>query len=196
MIAFIRGQLQAAGADYAVVETSGVGYLIFAPRRVLANLGQIGGEVCLHTHLYVREDTLALYGFATPEELRLFTTLLGVSGIGPKVALGMLSASSPDELQFAIANGDTKLLSRVPGVGQKTAARLVLELKGKFALAALPGAAAALPVAGLNGELAELLQSLGFSAAEAAAAVASLPADAPPDLEERMRLALRFFGGA
>jgi holliday junction DNA helicase RuvA len=196
VIAFIRGILFSTGLDYAVVEAGGIGYLIYAPRRVLANLGPVGGEVCLHTHLHVREDALSLYGFLTVEELRMFTTLIGVSGIGPVVALRMLSGASPAELQNAIASGDTKLLARVPGIGQKTAARLVLELKGKVAPATLDGVAPAAGAGGVNGELAEMLVGLGFSAAEAASAIAALPADAPPDLEERLRLALRFFGGA
>lgn len=196
MIAFIRGILFSTGLDYAVVEAGGIGYLIYAPRRVLANIGPVGDEVCLHTHLHVREDALNLYGFLTVEELRMFTTLIGVSGIGPVVALRMLSGATPTELQNAIASGDTKVLARVPGIGQKTAARLVLELKGKVAPTTLDGIAAASGAGGVNGELADMLVGLGFSAAEAASAIAALPADAPPDLEERLRLALRFFGGA
>jgi holliday junction DNA helicase RuvA len=195
--AFVRGILHSVGLDHAVIEAGGVGYLIYAPRRVLANLGEAGAQTLLHTHLYVREDVMALYGFATPDELKMFVALLGVSGIGPKVALSMLSAATPAELQLAIANGDTKVLARVPGIGQKTAARLVLELKGKLDLAALAGAPGSTPaLGGINNDLADMLVGLGFSAAEAAAAIASLPADAPPDLEERLRLALRFFGGA
>lgn len=195
MIAFVRGRLESTGVDYAVVEAGGIGYLIYAPRRVLSDLGPAGSEACLHTHLYVREDALTLYGFASVAETRLFVTLLSVAGIGPKVALNMLSAASPDELQRAIAGGDTRMLARVPGIGQKTAARLVLELKGKIDSAAF-GAMAEQPAAsGVNADLADMLLGLGFSTVEAAGAIASLPPDAPLDLEERLRLALRFFGG-
>jgi Holliday junction DNA helicase RuvA len=194
--AFIRGTLHTIGVDHAVLEAGGVGYLIYAPRRVLAELGEPGQEACLYTHLHVREDAMALYGFRTPDELRLFTALIGVTGIGPTVALRMLSAATPSELQLAIANGDTKVLARVPGIGQKTAARLVLELKGKLDLSALQGQVAVPALAGVNSDLSDMLVGLGFSAAEAASAIASLPADAPPDLEERLRLALRYFGGA
>jgi Holliday junction DNA helicase RuvA len=197
MIASVRGKLIFVGVDHAVVETGGVGFLIFAPRPVLGGFGELGAEVLLYTYMHIREDVLQLYGFASTDQRHLFETLLGVSGIGPKVALSMLSNSQPDELRIAIASGDTARLSRVPGIGKKTAERLVLELKGKLDLKGLPLPAAATPAqATANAELAEMLGSLGFSASEAAAAIAALPADAPPDLEERLRLALRYFGGA
>lgn len=132
MIASIRGTLLFVGLDHAVIETGGVGFQIAAPRNVLANLGDIGSEVMLYTHLHIREDLLALYGFASTDQRHLFETLLGVSGIGPKVALSLLSSSPADELRTTIATGDTARLSRVPGIGKKTAERLVLELRGKF----------------------------------------------------------------
>jgi Holliday junction DNA helicase RuvA len=120
-----------------------------------------------------------------------------VSGIGPKVALSLLSSGQPDEIRTAVAQGDTARLSRVPGIGKKTAERLVLELKGKIDLkglpASVPGATPA--IASVNNDLADLLVSLGYSGAEAASAIGSLPADAPEDLEQRLRLALRHFGG-
>lgn len=194
MIASIRGTLLSVGADHVVVETGGVGFLVYVPRLVLNALGAIGSEVRLYTHLHIREDMLALYGFATLEQRSLFELLLGVTGIGPKVALNLLSAAPPDELRMAIASGDTARLARVPGIGKKTAERLVLELKGKIDLRGLAAPAAVAPaVMAANAELAEMLISLGFSAAEASAAIASLPPDAPPELEERLRLALRYF---
>jgi holliday junction DNA helicase RuvA len=152
--------------------------------------------VLLYTYLHIREDALQLYGFASTDQRHLFETLLSVSGIGPKVALSMLSAAPPDDLRVAIAGGDTARLSRVPGIGKKTAERLVLELKGKLDVKGLPVPAATPAQAAANSELADMLVGLGFSASEAAAAIAALPADAPQDLEDRMRLALRFFGGA
>ena len=197
MIASIRGILLFVGVDHAVLETGGVGFLIYAPRNVLGAIGEIGREVLLYTHLHIREDLLALYGFATSDQRHLFETLLGVSGIGPKVALSLLSSAPPDELRVAIAGGDTARLSRVPGIGKKTAERLVLELRGKLDVKGLPVAAGATPaLMAVNAELAEMLVGLGFSAAEASAAIAALPPDAPPQLEERLRLALRYFGGA
>jgi holliday junction DNA helicase RuvA len=195
MIASIRGTLLFIGVDHAVLETGGVGFLIYAPRTVLGALGELGHEVRLYTHLHIREDVLALYGFATTDQRHLFETLLSVSGIGPKVALSMLSSAAPDELRMAIAGGDTARLARVPGIGKKTAERLVLELRGKLDLKGLPAPSGATPaLMAINAELAEMLAGLGFSAAEANAAIAALPADAPPDLEERLRLALRYFG--
>src|SRR5918911_3696683 len=128
MIASIRGTLLSIGVDHVIVETGGIGLLVYAPRNVLGALGEIGSEVRLYTHLHIREDLLALYGFATSDQRHLFETLLGVSGVGPKVALSMLSSAAPDELRVAISSGDTAKLARVPGIGKKTAERLVLEL--------------------------------------------------------------------
>ena len=195
MIASVRGTLLFVGVDYAVVETGGVGLMIYAPRNVLGALGEIGGEVRFYTHLHIREDLLALYGFASPDQRHLFETLLGISGIGPKVALSLLSSAPPDELRATIAGGDTARLSRIPGIGKKTAERLVLELRGKLELKGVPAPSGATPaLMALNNELAEMLIGLGFTAAEASAAIAALPADAPPELDERLRLALRYFG--
>jgi Holliday junction DNA helicase RuvA len=197
MIASIRGSLLFIGVDHAVVETGGVGFMVYAPRNVLGALGEIGSEVRLYTHLHIREDLLALYGFGSPDQRHLFETLLGVSGIGPKVALSLLSSAPADELRTAIAGGDTARLARVPGIGKKTAERLVLELRGKLDVKGLPAAAGATPaLMAVNSELAEMLVGLGFSAAEASAAIAALPADAPATIEDRLRLALRYFGGA
>jgi holliday junction DNA helicase RuvA len=197
MIASIRGNLIFVGVDHCVLETGGVGFLIFAPRNVLGALGELGGETLLYTHLHIREDVLALYGFASPDQRHLFETLLGVSGVGPKVALSLLSGGPPEELRVAIAGGDTTRLTRVPGVGKKMAERLVLELRGKLDVKGLPAAAGATPaLMAVNTDLAEMLVGLGFSAAEASAAIAALPADAPPDLEDRLRLALKYFGSA
>ncbi|HEY3227606.1 MAG TPA: Holliday junction branch migration protein RuvA [Roseiflexaceae bacterium] len=195
MITSVRGILLFVGVDHAVVETGGVGLMIYAPRNVLGALGEIGGEVRFYTHLHIREDLLALYGFASPDQRHLFETLLGISGIGPKVALSLLSSAPSDELRTTIAGGDTTRLSRIPGIGKKTAERLVLELRGKLELKGVPAPSGATPaLMALNNELAEMLIGLGFTAAEASAAIATLPADAPPELEERLRLALRYFG--
>jgi Holliday junction DNA helicase RuvA len=196
MIASVRGTVLFIGLDHVVVETSGIGYHIFAPRTVLAQLVEIGAETRLYTHLHVREDILALYGFSSSDQRYLFETLLGVSGIGPKVALSLLSSASSDDLRRAIAAGDVAQLSRVPGIGKKTAERLVLELKGKINLKSLPGGSVASPAQiNANADLIDMLVSLGFSTAEASAAIAALPADGPTEFEERLRLALRYFGG-
>ncbi len=197
MIAALRGTLLAVGSDHAVIEAAGVGYQVWAPRGVLQSLPPVGDEARLHTYLLVREDALLLYGFASLAERSFFELLLTVSGVGPRVALSLMSAMPLDQLQIAIASENAAVLGQVPGIGKKTAARLILELKAKINLGAVaPALAAASPTAALaNVEVQEVLQSLGYSAAEAQAAVASLPQDAPPELEERLRLALRFFGG-
>lgn len=195
MIASVRGTLIHIAVDHAVIETGGVGLQIYAPRQVLAALGEIGSEARLYTHLQVREDSLTLFGFASIEQRQLFETLLGVSGVGPQVALGLLSSGTPDELRMAIAGGDIVRLTRTPRVGKKLAERLVLELKGKLDIKGLPAIAAATPaVAAANAELTEMLVSLGFSSAEASAAIAAIPSETPLDPEERLRLALRYFG--
>jgi Holliday junction DNA helicase RuvA len=197
MIASLRGTVQTIGSDHLVIEQGGIGFLVYAPRPVLGNLGAPGTDVALHTVLIVREDSLTLYGFATTEQRSLFETLLSISGVGPRVALALLSSATPDEVRSAVAQNDTARLSRVPGIGKKMAERLVLELKSKLDLKALPAAAPATPAAvAVNAELADLLVSLGYSSAEASAAIATLPPDAPTDLEERLRLALRYFGSA
>jgi Holliday junction DNA helicase RuvA len=196
MIASIRGILAQTAPDHVVVEVGGVGLLVYAPRQVLGALGAIGETVQLYTNLQVREDSLTLYGFATTDQRQLFETLLGVTGIGPKVALNLLGSGAPDELRNAIAAGDVVRLSRVPGIGKKTAERLVLELKGKIDLRSISTPVGTTPAAiAVNAELAEMLTSLGFSTTEAMAAINALPHDAPPDLEDRLRLALRYFGG-
>ncbi len=195
MIASVRGTLIAIATDHAVVETGGIGWMIYAPRQVLAALGDIGTDVRLFTYLLVREDALTLYGFETVDQRRLFETLIGVTGVGPQAALNLLSSGTTDEVRLAIATGDVTRLARTPRIGRKLAERLVLELKGKLDIKGLPAAPDMSPaVAAVNAELSEMLVSLGFSSAEAAAAIAALPADAPLDLEERLRLTLRYFG--
>lgn len=195
MIASVRGTLIAIAADHAVIETGGIGWQIYAPRQALAALGDIGTEARLFTYLLVREDSLTLYGFESVEQRRLFETLLGVTGVGPQAALNLLSSGTTDELRLAIATGDVARLARTPRIGKKLAERLVLELKGKLDIKGLPAATGISPaIAAANAELSEMLVSLGFSSAEAATAIAALPVDAPLDLEERLRLALRYFG--
>jgi Holliday junction DNA helicase RuvA len=197
MIASLRGNVLLTGSDHAIIETNGVGYQVFAPKPVLQTIGAANGEVLVYTYLHVREDALVLYGFSSPEQRAFFETLIGVTGVGPRMALGLLSAAPLDQIHLAIASENTTLLSQVPGIGKKTAARLVLELKGKIDLSkVMPAGTTVTPAANvLNSELQEILTSLGYSALEAQSAVSSLPPDAPNEIEERLRLALRYFGG-
>ena len=195
MIAYVHGPVQTSGHDYLVLDVHGVGLLINVPKPVAQAFSQRPDAVKVYTYLHVREDALTLYGFESPAQRALFELLLGVSGIGPKVALGLLSAASPEDLQVAIAREDTLMLSQVPGIGKKTAARLVLELRGKFTTMVIPATTEPGQMA-LNSELAEILMSLGYSATEAHAAINALPKDAPAEIEERLRVALQYFGGA
>jgi Holliday junction DNA helicase RuvA len=191
MIAGLKGTLQALGSDWAIVNVNGIGFQVYMPTSTLSTLGATGEEVELHTHLHIREDNATLYGFATAEELGLFQTLIGVSGLGPKLALAMLSAMSVEKLAMAIASGSADLLAEIPGIGKKTANRLILELKEKIAAGWL--AAPAAELAEENADVVAALISLGYSVREATRAVATLPPDQKLTLEEKIKLALQYF---
>ena len=193
MIAGLKGTLQALGSDWAIVNVGGIGFQVYIPTPTLSTLGKMGEEVELHTHLHLREDNATLYGFATAEELGLFQTLIGVSGLGPKLALAMLSAMSVEKLAMGIATGSADLLAEIPGIGKKTAHRLILELKEKIGAGWL--AAPAAELAEENADVLTALTSLGYSVREATGAVASLPPDQKLTLEEKIKLALQYFGG-
>ena len=188
MISTVRGVIQQISTGEIVVEVGGVGLRVQVPRSVVESGLSVGRVVFLHTHLAVREDALTLYGFGSPEQRELFEMLLQVSGIGPKLALAVLSNVSPEALRAAVAGGQPEALDRVPGVGKKTAERIVFHLKDKF-----PAAAAGLKLAPADTDVLAALTSLGYSLVEAQAAVQSLPPDAPEDVEGRVRLALRYF---
>ena len=191
MIAGLHGTLESLGSDWAIINVGGISFQVYMPTSTLSLLGAIGEEVKLHTHLHLREDNATLYGFATADELRFFQTLLGVSGLGPKLALAMLSAMSVDKLTMAIATGSVDLLTIVPGIGKKVADRLVLELKDKIAAGWVTTPAAQLAEA--NTDVLAALTSLGYSVAEATRAVATLPPSSDLTLEERLKLALQYF---
>lgn len=189
MIATLRGVVQHVSSGEIVVEVGGVGLRLLVPRPVVESGAAVGRVVFLHTYLVVREDALTLYGFASPEQRDLFELLLQVSGVGPKLALAVLSHVSPDRLRAAVAAGQPEGLVGVPGVGRKTAERIVFHLKDKFA--AVPGQGPALVPA--DTDVLAALTALGYSLVEAQAAVQSLPEDAPQEVEGRVRLALRYF---
>ncbi len=191
MIASLRGKVTTTGKDSVVILVGGVGFRLSVPQTVLDGLVQPGQDVTLHTHLHVRENELALYGFGSEEDLALFRLLLGVSGIGPKVALSILSFLPADRLQSAIAQEDVAVLARVPGIGPKTAKKLVFDLKDKIAIEAMLGEPPpVLTVA--DADLIAALTTLGYSLAEAQEAIRALPHE-PLPLEERVRLALVYF---
>ncbi len=192
MIASVHGEIESIGPDWVVVNVGGVGLLLHIPSTSAARLGSVGQEVHLHTHLVVREDDLVLYGFATPDDLEVFELLISASGIGPKVGLSILSTLSSDEVSTAIATGDMHQLTRVPGVGKKTAERLILELKDKVSERAAAGPVAA--ITEQDADVVAALTSLGYSVAEVGRAIASLPKTPGLTLEEKVKLALQYFG--
>jgi len=187
MICGIEGILKACGDDWVVISVGGVSLYLKAPASTLSILGNIGDRVELHTYLQVKEDNMALYGFASAEELGLFELLISVSGIGPKAALSLLSEMRPERLRQAIAAGNVDLLSSVTGVGKKTAARLVLELKAKLERI---GVVASF----LHEDVVAALTGLGYSVAEATRAAAVLPDSSDLSVEDKIKLALQHLG--
>lgn len=189
MLAYLRGILTEKRAGSVVVEVGGVGIRVFVPTSSLSLLGEPGSPVELHTHFHVRENELSLYGFLTEGELALFEALLSVSGIGPKAALALLSHLSAEELTRAIAQEQVEILSSVPGVGAKTARKVILELRDKMARAA--GVQAISPeLARADSEALAALVNLGYTVVEAQRALQTVPPDVL-DVAERLRLALQ-----
>lgn len=190
MIATLRGQISHIEDNALIIEVGGVGLRVFVPAPLRTN-SKAGEVIFLFTHLQVREDALTLYGFESQADKDLFNILLGVDGVGPKVALSVLSSMTLDAIQRAIFADEGELLSKVPGVGKKTAQKMALHLKDKLkptdALSKL-GA-----LADYDSEVLAALTALGYSVVEAQAAIQSLPKDAPKDVEERLRVALGYF---
>ena len=189
MIALLSGILFAKTPPRVIVQTAGLGYEVDLPMSSFYGLPAIGQSVTLLTHLVVREDAHLLYGFVTETERSAFRELIKISGIGPRIALAVLSGLTVEQLSQAVALQDTASLVKVPGIGKKTAERMLLELKGRLA-DALPGAAGRLPVAeGSAAEVSTALLALGYSEKEALAAVRTLPPGL--DVAEGIRQALK-----
>ena len=194
MIAKLKGLLDGFGADFAVIDVAGVGYLVSASTRTLSQLGAIGDEVVLHTEMLVSQDAIRLVGFSTAAERDWFRLLIGVQGVGARVALAILSALAVDELHSAVASGDSRMISRAQGVGPKLAQRIVNELKDKAGGVALgPGAAAPIPAGSHAQDAVSALLNLGFRPAEASAAVGKAEAELGPEatLDLLVRAALK-----
>lgn len=189
MIASVRGAVSAIGDDHVVVEVGGVGLLVFLPEPSRAGM-RVGDRVALQTYLAVREGDLSLYGFETLDERDLFVLLMGVSGVGPRLALAALSTLTPDAMRRAVHQEQAEIFSRVPGVGRKTAQKILLHLQDRVPVEGLEAAA---PVKDVDTDLLDALTGLGYSVVEAQAALQSLPRDAPEELEARLRLALSYF---
>ncbi|MCC6606581.1 MAG: Holliday junction branch migration protein RuvA [Anaerolineae bacterium] len=171
-----------------VVNVGGVGIRVFVPRTVLEDVGGVGRSVRLHTHLIVREQELSLYGFEVEEDLQLFEVLLGVNGVGPKVALSILGTLSPELLKSAIMREETAVLQRVPGIGKKTAERIMFQLRDKLDLTQL---STAVPlVSDVDADVIDFLTGLGFSIVEAQSALQNIPRDVK-SFDERVQMALQ-----
>jgi Holliday junction DNA helicase RuvA len=190
MIVRLSGAVWSTGEAHVVVRVGGIGLHVHVPSGVLAQLGGVGQPVKLFTHLHVRENELALYGFLTEEELTLFKLLLSISGVGPKVALALLGTVSPEALRQAVVQEEPGLLSRVPGIGPKTARAIIFHLKDKL----IPVGVEAMPLmSDADAEVIAALTGLGFSLVEAQAALQSLSQDGDLPIEERVRQALAYF---
>lgn len=180
MISYIRGELAAVGEQKAVVDVGGVGYGIYMPQQALSLLPPIGDEVKIHTYLNVREDAMQLFGFLTADDLEVFRLVIGVSGIGPKGGLNILSCLTPDELRFAVMSGDAKAIAAAPGIGKKTAEKLIVELKDKLDIEDMLNRAAhgdevetagERSDGGMQSEAVQALVALGYGSAESLRAV-------------------------
>lgn len=193
MIAGLRGVIDGKTADSLLVDVGGMIYRVGTSATTLTDSGDVGDGVRLHTHLFVREDQLTLYGFASMDELRLFETMIAVTGIGPRLGCAILSHIRTDLLYEAIQTENADFLATVPGVGKKTAARLILELRGKLPKDMAPAIAAAPVGEREQADVIEAMRSLGYTVAEAHAAALRSGRDLDPDatVEERILAALR-----
>ena len=192
MIARLSGILAETGADTAVIDVGGVGYILLCSARTVDSLGPVGGQVLVLTELQVREDNWTLFGFGSAAERDTFRALTSIQGVGGRLAMAILSTLSPDELSRAVAQGDVAMIGRANGVGPKLAARIANELKGKLGVVAIGGAGPA-PRAGAAADALSALANLGFKPAEASAAVNAAQDELGPDvgLDALVRLALR-----
>jgi Holliday junction DNA helicase RuvA len=190
MIATLRGEISQIEDNALVVEVGGVGLRVFVPAPLRGRL-KAGEAALLFTHLVVREDALSLYGFESQSDRDLFNILLGVDGVGPKVALSVLSTLTVDAIQRAIFADEAEVLSRVPGVGKKTAQKIALHLKDKLKPTDALSRVASMSDA--DTEVLAALTALGYSVIEAQTAIQSIPKDAPNNTEERLRMALGYF---
>ncbi|MGW8144753.1 MAG: Holliday junction branch migration protein RuvA [Anaerolineales bacterium] len=190
MISSLKGSVGQVGVGSLVVEVGGVGLLVYVPDPLTDQLN-IGQSIYLHTYLIVRQDALALYGFESREGRDFFVLLLGVSGIGPRLAVSILSSLTPETIRRAIITEQAEVFSRVPGVGKKTAQKIVFSLQDKITKEEGFEPIAAMSEA--DSEVLSALVALGYSVVEAQAALQSIPRDSPEEVEERLRLALSYF---
>ena len=164
MISYVKGELAAIEEQKAVIDVGGIGYGVYMPQQSMARLPEIGSTVKLHTYLNVKEDAMQLFGFLTRDDLEIFKLVIGVSGIGPKGGLNILSSMSPDELRFAIMSGDAKAISAAPGIGKKTAEKLIVELRDKVDIEEMLDS-------DMQSEAVQALVALGYGSSESLRAV-------------------------
>jgi len=189
MIDLVSGEVISTGKDWLVVLVGGVGFRVFVSRTAL-EMATVSQSITLHTNLQVREDSLTLFGFTTVEERGVFELLIGVTGVGPKSAIGILSALTAEHIRAAVIRNEPNILSRAPGVGKKTAEKIIFELKTKLTADGMSAIAA---VNEIDTEVIANLTALGYSLVEAQQALQAIPRDAPPDIESRVMLALQYF---
>jgi Holliday junction DNA helicase RuvA len=202
MFSYIRGELAEINLDHIVIEVGGIGYMVYISGQAMNDLPTVGDVVKVHTFLYLREDILMLYGFLEKDEMEMFKQLISVSGIGPKGAIGILSALSVDDLRFAILSGDSKAIAKAPGIGAKTASRVCLELKDKVSLeeafeqklehSAKNGAdGSANRENSVKNDAIMALTALGYSSTESMKAVSKVEITEEMDVEDILRAALK-----
>ena len=190
MIASLSGEISTISSNSLVIRVGGIGLRVYVPTALYSRV-KPGENVDLHTYLVVREDALSLYGFETIEECDFFVLLLGVNGVGPRIALAVLSVLSTDAIRRAVVSEQSDIFSRVPGVGKKTAQKILLHLQGRITGEVIPGLPSALSE--VEAEVIAALTNLGYSVVEAQTALQAIPRDAPQDIETRLRMALQYF---
>ncbi len=190
MIVGVHGVLETTGPDWVNIRVGGVTLQVSVPANSVSGMGAIGSQVALHTHLRIRDEQPVLYGFTDAAALGLFSMLTGVSGVGPRLALALLSSLDPARLQTAIATGDVAALSTAPGVGNRTASRIILDLKGKVDAFGFLDAG---PAGDADGQVIAALTALGYSTAEARAAAGTPAVAAETEVDDRIRVALQQF---
>nr|WP_308647472.1 Holliday junction branch migration protein RuvA [uncultured Agathobacter sp.] len=199
MYAYIKGELAEKNIDHIVVEAGGIGYLIYVPAQSIDYLPDEGDQIKVYTYLYIREDAMVLYGFLTKDDLEIFKMLITVSGIGPKGGLGILSTLSADDLRFAILSGDSKTISKAPGIGAKTAQRVIIDLKDKMSLEEAfekklennTGGVQKTLNSSTKNDAVLALSALGYSSAESLKAVSKVDITDDMDVEDVLKLALK-----
>ena len=200
MYSYIRGELAEINLDHIVIDVNGIGYMVYISGQTFEYLPNIGQQIKVHTYLHIREDAMILYGFLTKDDLDMFIKLIGVSGIGPKGGLAVLSVLSADDLRFAILAGDAKAIAKAPGIGQKTAVKAILELKDKMKLEDAfeiklehqkENEVSGETVTGIRNEAVQALTALGYSNTEALKAVRSVKIEENMDVETVLKLSLK-----